>query len=81
MRIGASRPSNERHDREDVIGKQHREHDHALKLIEVLLSLGVAGDRFGPKPPLPFGVRFPRSRLFFRETEEVRVDVGVERKP
>ena len=78
--VGATLARNDRHRHKDVSTHQSRKEHQGLKLKECLPALGVAVHAFRPQTPFAFGVLFPFLRLLLCETEELRVDLCIQRK-
>ena len=78
--VGAALARDDRHRHKDVATHQRRKEHQRLKLKERLPALGVAVHAFRPQTPFAFGVLFPFLRLLLCETEELRVDLCIQRK-
>ena len=68
----------QRQDDKGVAIHQCRQADQALKLIEVLPTLGIARRSLGPQTPFALSVRFPLLSLFIRKAEEACIDASIQ---
>lgn len=79
--VGAALARDDRHRHKDVATHQRRKEHQGLKLKERLPSFRIAVHAFRPQPPFTFGVFFPLFRLLLGKAEELRIDLGIQRKP